>query len=322
MGKDIALEILEWFRQEVRKGTRDANRARYRVHWKDVEVFATRDILHLGLTLHQLLEECHLTIEIGELNDMGSEATLDVLGISRSADCLNKFVHALELLLKEKPRPVTFLLKDEVRATPTNMEHVLRKLSIPFHRLHQRGFEMGVILDNSKVKPRSSVSSSVYVRTYDGLGEWHLGDDGWGTLDGRAASVWNWTLRDWGMHFTRGNEMFKPSCEMSDRFHPNPNGPVDIYFEYFQGGFRKKIELWEGIRRYLYRSFPDTATAVVLVKGGDDEWYVDCGCPTGKHTCSDYFLCWKHGGWDQGCTRWNNYCYKCLGYGASEQAEE
>jgi hypothetical protein len=214
--KQTALEILEAYQREVRRRTDKDCHAQYCIDWKNVELFATCEIMHLDLTVHQMLENFHLTIEIGCLEDMGSEATLNVLGIPGSVGRLNKLIDALSLLSKEKPRPVTFALKDFAKASPSNMEYVLRKLSIPFHRLRSRGFAMGVTYANYRYGEQS------------GCGEWNLGDDGW-KWPVRATDVWNWSLHDWNINFTRANQWFQPRSLMGDSFYPNPNGPLERY---------------------------------------------------------------------------------------------
>lgn len=300
MGKEAALEIVEVYQQEVRKRAKEDHYATYRIHWKDMEAFATRDIIHLGLTVHQLLENFHLVIDFGCLGNMGIEATLDVLGIPGGAGHLNKFVDAVCTLSKEKPRPVTFALHDKGKGLPTNLDHVLCKLSIPFHQLRNNGFDMRVTYRN------------LGRLCYSGLGKWELGSDGW-DWPCRPGDVWNWSIHDWNLNFTRANEYFQPSALMGDSFCPNPNGPLEKH----RGDLRAKIPLWEGIRKYLYRSFPDSGEAVVLVRRKDGKHYVDCGCDTGRHSCSNYFLCEEHGGWDRDVSGRNTYCYKCCGIESS-----
>jgi hypothetical protein len=77
------------------------------------------------------------------------------------------------------------------------------------------------------------------------------------------------------------------------------------------------MELWEGIRRYLYRAYPDVEEVIMVTEGKNGMLYIDCGCPAEKHTCSPYLLCHKHGGWDYGAELENAYCYKCLGLESS-----
>lgn len=73
------------------------------------------------------------------------------------------------------------------------------------------------------------------------------------------------------------------------------------------------MELWEGIRRYVYRAHPDVEEVIMVTEGEDGMLYIDCGCAVDKHTCSAYFLYLKHGGWDYSGATENTYCYKCLG---------
>lgn len=75
---------------------------------------------------------------------------------------------------------------------------------------------------------------------------------------------------------------------------------------------RSQIPFWESIRRNLYRAVPETEQAVKLVDRGAGKMQVDCGCKTGEHTCSDYYLCGKHSGWDHEIAGSKTYYYKCL----------
>jgi hypothetical protein len=54
--KHIISELLELYHQEVIK-CRKGNRSSYRIHWDDMEAFASRDVLHLGATLHGVLQQ-------------------------------------------------------------------------------------------------------------------------------------------------------------------------------------------------------------------------------------------------------------------------
>jgi hypothetical protein len=105
---------------------------------------------------------------------------------------------------------------------------------------------------------------------------------------------------------------------MRESFIPNPNGPVDgkLFCD-----FPLKVPVWEGIRKYLYRAHLDLGEvdAVQFRKGPrtpNGEWYIDCECAKGGDTCSPYYQCYEHGGWDgRGWDGPNTYCYTCAGLG-------
>lgn len=298
MERQAALEALEVYQKETGKRVEGGFHERYLIHWEDVEVFATRDVLHLGLTLHEIFTNHHLTIHIGCLDDIGGDSTLDIIGIPRTAGRLNKLISALYLLSKQKPRPVTFALQDKVTRTPSNLEYVLRKLRGPFHQLRESGFQIGVTYDNDGFTHRRQCCF---------LEKWTLGDDGWDNCNTKA--VWSWTLHQWNLNFTRCHEDYYPKCGMGESFFYRPNGPIRKYFSDPLSG---RMEVWESIRRYLYRAYPEVEEAIVLVEGSDGKMYVDCGCPAERHTCSYYYLCGRHTGWDRDSGGKNEYCYKCL----------
>lgn len=301
VGRQFALEALEMYQKQT--GTRTRYHARYLVHWSDMEAFATRDVLHLGLTLHEVLTNHHLTIDIGSLEDIGRESTLDAIGIPGSSGRLDRLVDALYALSKQKPRPITFAFEDRVAKTPFNLDYVLHKLSGPFHQMHKSGFDMTADYDNG---------GSRFSRRPLGVGKWTIGEDGW---DPDRKDVWSWGLHQWNLHFTRSNEGFYPAGGMGESFYFPPNGPIA---KHLSDPYCGRMQLWESIRRFLYRAFPDVEEAIVLKEGDDGYLYIDCGCPEDKHTCSDYYLCQKHDGWDRGSGHSNDYCYKCLGLEASD----
>lgn len=75
-------------------------------------------------------------------------------------------------------------------------------------------------------------------------------------------------------------------------YTPNPHGPVNKLLS----DFRKKLPVWESIRRELYQTFVEIYEAAKLVDRGDGEMFVDCGCEADRHMCCDYYLCGAHGG--------------------------
>jgi hypothetical protein len=216
-GHQISLEILSVYQQEYRKRMEDDRRAEYSTYWEDMEGFATRDVFHLGLTLHEVQTDYHLTIHVGCLEDMGLESTLDIIGIPRKLGKLDRSIEALHLLSKQQTRPITFALQDNVEKRPSNLEYVLRKLSVPFHRLHRSGFDVTVTYENG---PRGN---------HHGLGKWRIGKDGWGSTR-HPRDVWTWNLNEWNLHFTRSNEDYHPTSMWCESFYPNPNGLIARYF--------------------------------------------------------------------------------------------
>ena len=65
---------------------------------------------------------------------------------------------------------------------------------------------------------------------------------------------------------------------MGEAFYPNPNGPVD---DRRFCDFRVKMPVWEGIRKYLYRTTPELedVDVVQIWKGPETpngKWYVAC----------------------------------------------
>jgi hypothetical protein len=108
---------------------------------------------------------------------------------------------------------------------------------------------------------------------------------------------------------------------MGEAFYPNPNGPVD---DRRSCDFRVKVPVWEGIRKYLYRTTPELEIFDVVqfrkARRLRVEWYVDCECAEGKHTCSPYYQCVEYDGWDGNQPDGlNTYCYTYLGLGPSTE---
>jgi hypothetical protein len=83
---------------------------------------------------------------------------------------------------------------------------------------------------------------------------------------------------------------------------------------------KEKVTVWDALRRYLYRYKREVEKGVKIVKVLNtetaehyNEYWLDCGCAPEKHTCSNYFFCRMHSGWD--CTQ-SPYnldieCWKC-----------
>jgi len=302
MGQVAALEMLAAFKTNIGWHLAHYDWPRYWLHWNDLAAFTDRKLFHLGYVLHDLFPDMHLSIYINFTTDKASKNCPEQVGLSDAADTeVAKFAVALSDLSNYTPRKVTFSFHDDVDHVPENMDFAFRMLSQPFRQLKDREFE---------VRTRYVAGES-----YGGLGEWNIGSGCW---DIEESDVWQWALHDWNLNFTQANEFFQPRSMWGDDFNPNPHGPLRKQ----TGDYTIKIPVWESIRRYLYRAFPEVEQAVRLVDRGEGEMYVDCGCETGRHSCSDYYLCREHGGWDEDIGGKNTYCYKCLGIVASEQPKE
>ncbi|KAF1941860.1 hypothetical protein EJ02DRAFT_434521 [Clathrospora elynae] len=309
MGKQMAMEMLDVFQREVKKRTGRTKHASYRIHWKDFLTFAKRDIFHLGLNLHAVLKGYNLEIEIDYLDghnpDTGQEnsGATGYLSDQLTQFLEAEFLEALALLESEDPRPITFSFVDRAKGIPRNMDDVFRVISVPFHKLKARGFDVRVTYTSYNTAHR-----------YGGMTRWDLGSDGWKLDESNGwiferSDVWSWSVYQWKVNFTRSNEWFQTSAwnnlGAQESITPCPNGPIDSYW-------CSKVPVWEAIRKHMYRTHLDMDKTVAFRRDTPQgEIFVECGCEPGKHTCSPYYLCKKHNGYQtEGLTKW---CYKCAG---------
>ncbi|KAF1840931.1 uncharacterized protein K460DRAFT_420769 [Cucurbitaria berberidis CBS 394.84] len=297
MDKQVVLEILGIFHTRMKKGP-PRRSSSYTLEWGDVEAFAARDILHLGLTLHGVLTNHRLRINFDCLDEPECDGVLETIGVPGGVhDQLQRTADALSRLCLESPRTIQFDFEDYVDGVPTKMEYVFRTLSEPFHRLKQHGFDVRVSYEHK----------GEYMFDDNNCGYWDLGEDGWESS--KRSDVWQWGLLDWKLNFSRANSWFQPqSSGLGGNFVPNPNGPIP---EECFDDYRRKMPVWEGIRRYLYRYQPDIEEVITWTRSTEGWYRWDCGCASEKHTCSEYFLCVKHNGWKYRRDGLDLACWKC-----------
>jgi hypothetical protein len=63
MGERVVSEVVEAYHMEVKKWW-SGDRGSYRIHWDDLAAFASRNLFHLGATLHGVLRQFRLEITI------------------------------------------------------------------------------------------------------------------------------------------------------------------------------------------------------------------------------------------------------------------
>jgi hypothetical protein len=230
MGERVVSELLEAYHMEVKTWLR-GGRGSYRMHWDDMEAFVSRDLFHLGATLHGVLKQFRLGITIDCLDVAQYDFELEKLGVPGTGDQLARFVDALNLLCLEEPHPITYAFHDKLERTPSHMKSVFQALSKPFHKLRTRGFDV-------RVTYTSLAEDSSRHRNH-GFRKWDLGSDGWAL---RYSDVWSWTVYDRKINFTRCNAWFQPKGGMGESFTSNPNGPVGSEYSC---GFRFKVPIGE-----------------------------------------------------------------------------
>ncbi|KAL6708493.1 hypothetical protein ACN47E_002756 [Coniothyrium glycines] len=298
IGKRAALEAIDAFHRKARERL---SYGCYHADWTQAASLSSPQCLHLDINLHTLLKGCQLQVCFDCLDNRKPEWGLDSIGIpGGTRGQLARCATALCQLAEQGPRRITFKFVDTTEGTPSDFKHVFSTLAAPLHQLRSHGFDVRVVYDtNSDTR-------------YGNLGRWDLGSDGW---EVQRSNVFAWTLYDWKMNFTRANSTFVPTYYADGTgTHPCPNGPVDLPGK----DLRDKVEVYEDLRRYLFRTRPEVEQSVGFREentvGAFGSVFVDCRCPLGRHTCSAYHLCFEHGGWDgdeeEGL---NTYCYECRG---------
>jgi len=293
--REVATEMLKAFGR--RDGTDITARgcsdswSSYHVSWKKLNDLITVKMFDSDVTLYELLGNTGLVIVFDCMDKIDGVEGLERIGIPGNFNAeLRRCIDALSLLRNQKPRPITFGFEDETTGVPSNVTHLFRSLSGPFHELRQLGFDINI-----------RCQTNGYFRyVWDMSGTYN-------THSPHTDDVDKWTLRDWSLNFTRVNEQFEEAHLMGETFVFNPNGPL-------RGSFRIKKHVWEAMRKELYRAYPEIDNVVKWTKNEKGEIWMDCGCAKEKHTCCPYYLSYKHGGWDvieDG--RWNNSCYICKG---------
>jgi hypothetical protein len=291
VGAEVAREVLDAFRRRDSTSEGDGSRAHY-VSWENLHDFTTAKVFQSGFTLYELLENLDLFIVFDCVDQIDGNEGLERIGIPGCFNAkLRRCIDTLSSLRHRKPRSITFQFIDLTDGVPSSITYLFRSLSVPFHELRHLGFDVRVIY------------GAFGVFNWDMSGEHnHHGS--------HTEDVWNWTLRDWSLNFTRTNGHFKEASFMDRTFVFNPNGPLS-------GRYRVKKPIWEALRKELYRAYPDVDTAVKWTKNTKGEIWIDCGCVDEEHTCCTFYLCGEHGGWDWRSGRLdddlNTYCYICKG---------
>lgn len=292
VGKAMADEMLSTLRRIIRVHGASHEQYKYDLDWNTMNRFQTPDIFHLGISLHSLFDKLHLRVHFHHLNLIENDQYLDMLGISggfkaRLAGC----VRSLEMLCDHGPRRITFIFKETTWARSSVAASLFRGLSAVFHKLKGLGFDM-------RVEFAANYTQS-----------WILSAKEW--TAGPEPDPSTWDLAAWNLNFTRTNlEYLAPRTPRPSGviWVHNPNGPMGPRF-------LEKAVVWESIRRNLYQFRPEVDQAVRLRHNEAGQAFVDCGCNLEAHTCSPYYCCHDHGGWDEeyigGNRSWNKYCYKC-----------
>ncbi|KAI4661377.1 uncharacterized protein J4E79_005190 [Alternaria viburni] len=200
-------------------------------------------MFHSDVTLYELLGNTGLVIVFDCMDEIDGNEGLERIGIPGNFNAeLRHCIDMLSSLRNQKPRPVTFGFEDETRGVPSNITHLFRSLSGPFHELRQLGFDINVRYQ----------TSSDYDCVWDMSGTYN-------THNPHTDDVDKWTLRDWSLNFTRVNEQFEEAHLMGETFVFNPNGPL-------RGSFRIKKHVWEAMRKELYRAYPEIDKVVKWTK--------------------------------------------------------
>lgn len=293
---EVATEMLKAFGKRDGTDTIDMSCTTYHVSWKKLHDLTTVKIFHSDVTLYELLGNMRLAIVFDCMDEINGNEGLERMSIPGNFNAeLRRCIDVASSLRNQTPRPITFRFEDQTTGVPSNITHLFRSLSGPFHELRQFGFDINIRCQtNGHCDCAWDMSG-----TYNNHGP-HTDD------------VDKWTMRDWSLNFTRVSGQFQNASGMGELFIFNPNGPLP-------GSFRIKKHVWEVMRKELYRAYPEIESVVKWTKNKKGEIWMDCGCVNEEHTCCPYYLCLKHGGWEVNLDgKWNTSCYICKGLVASD----